>query len=36
MMQNENEPIPLQGQKAFGPNSVPKERKVIIKKVAFI
>ena len=36
MMSNDDEPIPLQGPKAFGPNSVPKDRKVVIKKVVYI
>lgn len=36
MMYNEKEPIPISGPKATGPNAVPRERKVIWKKLCLI
>lgn len=36
MMYNENEAIPISGPKATGPNAVPRDRKVIWKKLCLI
>ena len=36
MMYNENEAIPISGPKATGTNAVPRDRKVIWKKLCLI
>lgn len=36
MLCNEHEPIPISGPKATGPNAVPRDRKVVWKKLCLI